>query len=74
MVRSAFRDALDIGALAVDGTDLIRLGIAPGREIGEILKRLLATVIADPSLNTREALLALAAKGSPRGPTGPDGA
>ena len=63
---------LPLVGLAIDGSDLIRLGIAPGREIGEILKRLLAAVIADPSLNTRDALLALAAERSSRDPTRPD--
>lgn len=70
MVRSAYRDALDVGDLAVDGNDLMALGIAPGREIGELLKRLVAAVIADPLLNTRNALLALttqwSAGGTPR--------
>ncbi len=70
--RSAYHDALDVGGLAVDGSDLIRLGIAPGREIGEILKRLLAAVIADPSLNTRDALLALATERSSRDQTRAD--
>ncbi len=35
------------------------LGIRPGREIGEILERLLERVLDDPSLNTREKLEAL---------------
>jgi hypothetical protein len=36
------------------------LEIKPGRIIGEILSALLEAVTNDPSLNTREALLALA--------------
>jgi tRNA nucleotidyltransferase (CCA-adding enzyme) len=60
MRRSAYHDALGLGDLAVDGDDLVDLGIARGREIGDILKRLLLAVIADPSLNNRNDLLALA--------------
>jgi tRNA nucleotidyltransferase (CCA-adding enzyme) len=62
MMRSAFSDALGLADLGIDGDDLIDAGIAPGREIGEILKRLLVAVIADPSLNERDKLLALAAR------------
>ena len=44
-----------------DGRDLMRLlDIPPGRQVGQILGRLLERVIDDPSLNTREALEALA--------------
>jgi tRNA nucleotidyltransferase (CCA-adding enzyme) len=43
--------------LAVDGGDLIELGIAEGPELGRLLDSLLAAVVDDPSLNTREQLL-----------------
>ncbi len=59
-VRSAYRDALRVGDLAIDGDDLIAAGIAPGPRIGEILKWLVTAVIADPTLNDRDRLLALA--------------
>ncbi len=53
--------ALDLGALAVDGSDLMEdLGISPGPELGRLLDWLLERVIADPSVNTREGLLDLA--------------
>lgn len=53
--------ALDLGGLAIDGSDLIvELGLAPGPVIGQVLARLLERVIGDPSLNTRERLLATA--------------
>ena len=46
--------------LAVTGSDLIGLGYAPGRELGEILKKLLDHVISRPEDNTRETLLLIA--------------
>jgi tRNA nucleotidyltransferase (CCA-adding enzyme) len=44
--------------LAIDGSDLIRLGYEPGPELGRALQTLLERVVDDPSLNTRERLLA----------------
>ncbi|MEO6349705.1 MAG: HD domain-containing protein [Candidatus Limnocylindrales bacterium] len=50
---------LTLRELAVNGNDLISgLGIPPGRQVGQLLERLLGSVIADPSRNTRERLLA----------------
>ena len=43
--------------LAIDGRDLIELGIPEGPEIGRTLRELLALVVEDPSLNSRERLL-----------------
>jgi tRNA nucleotidyltransferase/poly(A) polymerase len=43
--------------LAVDGGDLLALGVAEGPEVGRILDLLLAEVLDDPSRNEREALL-----------------
>jgi hypothetical protein len=57
MLDSAFRDAVDLGALAIDGDDLRRNGIAPGPALGKILQALLAAVIDDPSRNTTDWLL-----------------
>jgi tRNA nucleotidyltransferase (CCA-adding enzyme) len=59
--RVAAEDAaLHIKDLAIDGGDVMRiLGIPPGRQVGQILGRLLERVIDDPALNTREALEAL---------------
>jgi poly(A) polymerase/tRNA nucleotidyltransferase (CCA-adding enzyme) len=57
MRRSAFRDAIDLGSLAVDGDDLRRVGIPAGRVLGKILHSLLETVIADPARNTADYLL-----------------
>jgi tRNA nucleotidyltransferase/poly(A) polymerase len=44
--------------LAIDGNDLIAAGWAPGPQLGEALQHLLSAVIGDPSLNTRDWLLA----------------
>jgi hypothetical protein len=57
MQRSAFRDAIDLGSLAVDGDDLRRAGIPSGPSLGKILQALLAAVIEDPSRNATDWLL-----------------
>lgn len=50
---------LTLRELAVDGDDLIAaLGLKPGPIVGELLERLLGSVIADPRRNTRDTLLA----------------
>lgn len=46
--------------LAVTGNDLVSIGIPAGPGLGGVLDRLLALVVDDPSLNTREVLLARA--------------
>ncbi|KAJ52610.1 poly(A) polymerase [Clostridium tetanomorphum DSM 665] len=43
--------------LAINGKDLIQLGLAQGKEIGKILNELLEKVIENPELNTREKLI-----------------
>jgi tRNA nucleotidyltransferase (CCA-adding enzyme) len=43
--------------LAVDGSDLIEIGIAPGPELGRLLQDLLHDVVDDPSRNTKDELL-----------------
>ena len=48
--------------LAISGSDLIRMGMNPGREIGELLHQLLEMVLDNPELNTREILLKEAEK------------
>jgi putative nucleotidyltransferase with HDIG domain len=50
---------MTLGDLAVDGDDLqAELRLTPGPGLGELLDRLLESVVADPSRNTRETLLA----------------
>jgi tRNA nucleotidyltransferase (CCA-adding enzyme) len=52
--------ALKIGDLAIRGPDVMQaLGRPAGPIVGEVLRRLLERVLDDPTLNTREALLAL---------------
>lgn len=54
----ADEDALSLKDLAVTGRDLIAQGMAPGKELGRTLSRLLELVLEDPSLNRKEYLLA----------------
>jgi tRNA nucleotidyltransferase (CCA-adding enzyme) len=55
------RVALSRGDLDVDGTDLMNgLTIEPGPRVGSLIDALLERVIADPMLNERPRLLALA--------------
>jgi len=49
--------AVSIGQLAVDGTDLLELGLPRGPLVGLMLDELLAQVIESPDRNEREALL-----------------
>jgi len=49
-----------ISDLAINGNDVMTtLGIAPGKEVGDTLKKLLDLVLDDPSLNERETLIKL---------------
>ncbi|MFY7923342.1 MAG: CCA tRNA nucleotidyltransferase [Gemmatimonas sp.] len=60
LMQIAFRDAIEIADLAVDGDDLRRAGIAAGPQLGRTLQRLIDAVIDDPTRNTPATLLALA--------------
>lgn len=53
-------DAIGIRDLAVTGDDLQAAGLAPGKAMGEVLRRLLDEVLDEPWRNTREHLLARA--------------
>ncbi len=53
-------DCTGIDMLAVNGRDLMELGIPAGKDIGRILSELLDRVLDDPALNTRESLLPIA--------------
>lgn len=50
-------DCLSLKTLAVTGKDLIDVGIAPGKQIGNILNQLLQLVLEDPDQNERSLLL-----------------
>lgn len=58
-VRAVLRQehALRRGDLAIDGRDVIALGVEPGPAVGEILEALLQRVVEDPALNTRDRLI-----------------
>lgn len=51
-------ECVTIKDLAINGTDLIRLGVAQGKEIGEVLNLLLQEVLDAPEKNTVEYLTA----------------
>jgi tRNA nucleotidyltransferase (CCA-adding enzyme) len=44
-------------ALAINGNDVLGLGVKPGPQVGQILRRLTDDVVDDPHLNDRAALL-----------------
>lgn len=50
-------DCIDLKMLAVSGNDLMRAGVKPGKELGDKLNALLALVLEEPELNTKEKLL-----------------
>jgi len=47
------------GDLAINGHDLMNIGIPAGPQMGKIIKQLVELVLDDPKLNTKEHLLAL---------------
>ncbi|MDR1178624.1 MAG: HD domain-containing protein [Spirochaetaceae bacterium] len=55
-------EALSIKDLAINGGDLIALGVKPGRAMGRILNELLEAVLVSPELNRKEKLLEIAGK------------
>ena len=64
-IRACYEDILrkqecvSLKTLAVTGSDLIASGMAPGKEIGEVLQKLLEQVIEHPEYNEKEILLKL---------------
>ncbi len=56
------KTALSIKSLAVNGRDLMQLGIPAGKELGRILNELLECVIEDPAMNNKERLIETAKK------------
>lgn len=51
------QECLSLKDLAVTGSDLIALGMPPGKEMGMVLHELLELVLDEPKRNTREELL-----------------
>jgi tRNA nucleotidyltransferase (CCA-adding enzyme) len=58
-IKIAYRDPIALSDLALDGSDLEKLGLH-GPAVGATLRRLLDAVITDPRKNTHDALLELA--------------
>ena len=56
-------DCLSIRALAVNGKDLIRAGVEPGPQMGQLLEQLLCKVQNEELPNEKDALLAYIKKG-----------
>lgn len=55
----AKKECVSLKSLAVTGSDLIADGMQPGKEIGDVLNKLLEMVIEHPEYNTKETLLRL---------------
>lgn len=53
---------VSLKTMAVTGSDLIALGMKPGKEIGAVLQSLLELVLENPENNTKEYLLSEASK------------
>jgi tRNA nucleotidyltransferase (CCA-adding enzyme) len=58
-IRSAYRDPIEVGDLAVNGRDLEKIGVT-GPAVGQTLRWLLESVINDPATNRHDTLLAAA--------------
>ena len=50
-------ECVNLKMLHVNGKDLIDIGYAPGKDLGELLEKLLVIVLEDPKKNTKEELL-----------------
>lgn len=53
-------NCLSLRELAINGKDLMAMGVKPGKEIGVILGHCLELVLDEPEMNTREGLMELA--------------
>lgn len=56
------KECMSLKNLAINGSDLIALGFAPGRNLGIMLQQLLEQVLEEPSLNQKETLLKISKK------------
>jgi poly(A) polymerase/tRNA nucleotidyltransferase (CCA-adding enzyme) len=54
------KSAMGLKDLAVNGGDLIKIGIPAGKKMGAVLNELFEAVTDDPAMNNRDPLLALA--------------
>ena len=55
-------DCVNKKDLAINGKDLIAIGMKPGPQLGAVIDKLLEIVMDDPAQNTKENLLVLAHK------------
>ena len=55
-------DCLDLKHLAVNGRDLMSAGVRPGKDMGEILNRMLQEVLERPENNQKEILMSMFVK------------
>ena len=53
----ADHECVSLKQLAVTGTDLIGIGMKPGKQIGEVLNELLRIVLEYPQINNKEHLI-----------------
>lgn len=58
----AAHQCVSLKTLAINGNDLIQMGVQPGKEIGRCLQALLEEVLEEPERNTREYLIDRAKK------------
>lgn len=56
------KECINLKMLAINGQDLINLGLRPGKKIGDILNRLLEYVLEKPECNEKATLIHLAKK------------
>lgn len=56
------KEAVCIKDLAISGSDLIQMGMKPGKELGNVLKELLDIVLSNPEQNRKDILLNLASQ------------
>lgn len=54
------KECVSLKQLAVNGKDLIEIGAVPGKQIGELLEKLLEEVLKYPEKNTKDILIELA--------------
>lgn len=54
------KQPLSVKDLSLNGSDLIKLGVQPGKLIGEVLQHLLEKVLETPELNNKELLTKMA--------------
>ena len=48
--------------MAINGKDLIAMGMKPGKDLGNVLEQLFQLVLEQPELNQKEKLIELAHK------------